>query len=84
MTIFNVFSLLCGCSIPIILGAIVFVSEWLKFMMDWDGSYLGMSWLKIWRIERAYKRGDMKNYKRLKYDLDGKHYTHPEDWESRL
>lgn len=61
----NLLSLCCGFMIPIIFGGIVLVSEFNKLWLNWDGSYLGMSWLKIWRIERAYRRGDMKEYMRL-------------------
>lgn len=47
----------CGGIFTLLLFVgIVLVSEWLKLMLDWDGSYLGKSWLAIWREQRAYRK----------------------------
>lgn len=82
----NVLSLLCGCMIPIIFAAIVFISEAAKVFISWDFRYFGMSWFTIWRAERAYKRGDMHTYRVLVYgkeatahqeQLDRKKYGSP-------
>jgi hypothetical protein len=57
---------LCGgCAIPIVFGAIFFISEFSKFYMSWDGRYVGMSWLKIHRAQKAYRRNDFKTYRKI-------------------
>lgn len=61
----NILYLFCGCLIPVVFGLIVIISEFHKLWISWDGRYTGMSWFKIWRAERAAKRGDAKEYRRI-------------------
>lgn len=58
----NILIFVCGCSVPIIFGSIVLISEFCKFGLSWDGRYSGMSWIQVCRAERAFRRGDMKTY----------------------
>lgn len=73
----------CGGMIALVFAiCIILFSEWLKLLMDWDGSYIGVSWFKIWRIERLRKQDKFREANILQY---GTEWVEAEEreWERR-